>query len=85
MIQTFLSLTLRHEVLATSSSSSVSLLLSPPGILPSLHTAVYLPTTGNNGDWPATTMDLEIHVMKNLERYDDVAVFLQGDFNASNL
>ena len=72
------------KVLPTCSPSFVSVLLSPPGILPSLHTAVYLPTAGKDGDWLATIMDLENHVAENVERYGDVAVFLRGDFNASS-
>ena len=42
--------------------------------LPSLHTAVYLPTAGKDGDWLATIMDLESHVMENVEKYGEVAV-----------
>ena len=72
------------KVLPTCSPSFVSVLLSPPGILPSLHTAVYLPTAGKDGDWLATIMYLESHFVENVERYGDVAVYLRGDFNASS-
>jgi hypothetical protein len=51
------------KILPTSSPSVVSVLLTPPGILPSAHTVVYLPTAGNDGKWLATLVELEDHVM----------------------
>ena len=44
-------------------TSPPSVLLTPPGILPSAHTVVYLPTAGNDGKWLATLVELEDHVM----------------------
>ena len=41
------------KVLDTSSPSFVSVLLSPPDLLPSVHTGVYLPTAGKDGEWLA--------------------------------
>ena len=54
------------KVLPTPSPSFVSVLLTPPGTLPSLHTAVYLPTAGKEGEWLATLVQLEEHVMENI-------------------
>ena len=72
------------KVLETSSSSFVSVLLSPPGLMPSLHTAVYLPTTGKEGEWLSSLLDLEQHVMEVIEKHHgELATYLHGDFNAS--
>ena len=51
------------KVLPTTSPCFVSVLLTPPGLLPSLHTAVYLPTAGRDGDWLASVVELEAHVL----------------------
>ena len=72
------------KILPTSSPSFISVLLTPPGILPSVHTAVYLPTAGKDGEWLATLVDLEQHVMLNAEKYGNPATFLRGDFNGSS-
>ena len=72
------------KVLPTTSPSFVSVLLTPPGILPSLHTSVYLPTAGKDGEWLATLVQLEAHVMENIVKYGKLATFLRGDFNASS-
>ena len=44
------SLSSHLKILDTSSPSFVSVLYSPPGLLPSVHTAVYLPTAGKGGE-----------------------------------
>ena len=73
------------KVLPTPSPSFVSVLLVLPGHLPSLHTAVYLPTAGRDGDWLACLVELEDHVLSYIEQYDGhLATFLRGDFNASS-
>ena len=72
------------KILPTSSPSFVSVMVTPPGILPSVHTAVYLPTAGKDGEWLATLVELEDHVMMNVEKYGDLAIFLRGDFNGSS-
>ena len=72
------------KILPTSSPSFISVLLTPPGILPSIHTAVYLPTAGKDGEWLATLIDLEQHVILNAEKYGNPATFLRGDFNGSS-
>ena len=72
------------KILPTSSPSFISVLLTPPGVLPSVHTAVYLPTAGKDGEWLTTLIDLEQHVILNAEKYGNPATFLRGDFNASS-
>ena len=73
------------KVLPTSSPSFVSVLLSPPDLLPSLHTAVYLPTAGRDGDWLAALVELEDHVLGHIEQFrGHLATFLRGDFNSSS-
>ena len=73
------------KVMETSSPSFVSVLLSPPGYLPSLHTGVYLPTAGDDGKWLETLIDLESHITEIIEKHDGpIATFVRGDFNASS-
>ena len=50
-----------------------------------LHTAVYLPTAGRDGDWLSTVVDLEEHVQGYIDQHGGhLATFLCGDFNASS-
>ena len=72
------------KVLPSPSPSFVSVLLSLPGVLPSIHTAVYLPTAGKDGDWVATLLELEQHVIENFSKHGNIAIFVRGDFNASS-
>ena len=79
MVMWHKSLSPHLKVLETSSSSYVSVLLSPPG-----HTAVYLPTAGKEGEWLSSLLDLEQHVMEVIEKHHgELATYLRGDFNAS--
>ena len=57
------------RVLPTSSPSFVSVLLSPPNILPSVHTGVYLPTAGRDGEWLNGLVELELYIMETREKY----------------
>ena len=85
MIMWHNSLSPHLKVLDTPSPSFVSVLLSPPGLLPSLHSSVYLPTAGKDGDWLTALVDLEQHVMEVIDKhYGHIATFLRGDFNASS-
>ena len=73
------------KILPTCSPSFVSVLLSPPGMLPSLHTGVYLPTAGKDGPWLAALVELEDHIREIIEKHDGpLAVFVRGDLNASS-
>ena len=67
------------KVLPSPSPSFVSVLLSLPGVLPSIHTAVYLPTAGKDGDWVATLLELEQHVIENFSKHGNIAIFLRRD------
>ena len=73
------------KVLKTPSPSFMSVLLSPPGLLPSLNIAVYLPTAGRDGEWLATLVELEKHVVEVIEKYNEhLETFIRGEFNASS-
>ena len=79
------SLSPNMKILDTNSSSFISVLLSPPGLIPSLHTAVYFPTAGKDGDWLACLVELEHHLTEVMEEYNgNLAVFIRGDLNASS-
>ena len=72
------------KVIETNSPSFVSVLFSPPGCLPSLHTGVYLPTAGRDGDWLAALIELEKHIGEVSDQHNGaLAIYLRGDFNAS--
>ena len=76
MVMWHVSLSPHLKVLPTTFPSFVSVLLSPPGILPSLHTAVYLPTAGRDGEWLDALVELEQHVHDSIEKHGPLAVFL---------
>ena len=73
------------KVLPTTSSSFFSVLISVPGHLPALHTAVYLPTAGRDGDWLVSVVELEEHVRGYIAQFSGhLATFLRCDLNASS-
>ena len=84
MVMWHISLSPHLKVLPSTSPCFISILLSPPGILPSLHTAVYLPTAGRDGEWLDALTELEQHVQGTIDQYGPLGVFLRGDFNASS-
>ena len=66
------SLSSHIRVLPTSSPSFVSVLHSPsplPNILPPVHTGVYLPTAGRDGEWLNGLVELELYIMETREKY----------------
>ena len=72
------------KVLPSTSPSFFSILISVPGYLPALHTVVYLPTAGRDGDWLASVVELEEHVRGYIDQFSgQLATFLRGDLNAS--
>ena len=72
------------KVLPSSSPSFFSILISVPGYLPALHTVVYLPTAGRDGEWLASVVELEEHVRGLIDQFSgQLATFLRGDLNAS--
>ena len=70
--------------LVTQLCVSSALPVSPPNILPSVHTGVYLPTAGRDGEWLNVLVELELHIIETRMKYKNIASFLRGDFNASS-
>jgi hypothetical protein len=57
------------KVLDTSTPSFVSVLLSPRGLFLPVHTAVYLPTAGRDGEWLVCLVELEHHLTDIMEEH----------------
>ena len=70
-------------VLPTISPSFVSILLKLPGIVPSVHTALYLPTSGREDQFMSSLVDLGDHIEEIRVKYPDVPHFLRGDANVN--
>ena len=43
--------------------------VSPPNIFPPVHTGVYLPTAGRDGEWLNGLVELELHIIKTREKF----------------
>ena len=76
MVIWHISLSPHLKVLHSTSPCFISVLLSPPGIQPSLHTAVYLPTAGRDGKWLGALAELEQHVQDITYKHGPLAIFL---------
>ena len=70
-------------VLPTKSPSFQSLLLKLPGLLPSIHTVIYLPTSGKEDEYITALVDLDDHLTNITNEFPDAAIFLRGDANAN--
>lgn len=72
------------KVIPPTSPSFISILLKLPGAAESIHTSVYLPTSGKNGEWMVALSELEEHVEEVRRIHNNCPIFLKGDFNASS-
>ena len=71
------------KLLPTDSPSFQSILLKLPGTIPSIHTALYLPTSGREDLYMSALVDLESHLVEVTNIYPDAALFLRGDANSN--
>ena len=70
-------------ILPTESACFQSILLKLPGTVPSIHTAIYLPTAGKDDLYLSALVDLEAHIAENVEKHPEAALFIRGDANAN--
>ena len=70
-------------VLPSESPSYQSILLKLPGTIPSIHTALYLPTSGKEEEFLSSLVELGAHMDEIRSKYPDAALFLRGDANAN--
>ena len=71
------------SILHVSSSSFLPLMFSPPGQLPTVHIAVYLPTAGKDSKFIEELAKLDACINDLDERFPEASLFLRGDFNVN--
>ena len=70
-------------ILPTTSPAVLPLLLSVPGITPSVHVGIYLPTSGRDEDFVVALASLTAVLEHVLEDHHDVPVYVRGDANVN--
>ena len=70
-------------VLPTSSPSVLPLLLSIPGLSPSLHIGIYLPTSGRDPEFLTALAALDMVLLSLAETKPGVPVYIRGDANVN--
>ena len=65
------------------SPSFSSILLNLPGTLPSIHTVVYLPTSGREDQFMTSLVELQGHIEDARDKHPEAAHFLRGDANCN--
>ena len=69
--------------LSPPSSSMLPILFYPPGVLPSIHIALYLPTAGNESTFTEQIAVLSTLLLDLKSRYPKYPVFVRGDANVN--
>ena len=70
-------------VLPSQSSSFLSIILKMPGTVTSVHTALYLPTSGKEDQFMSSLVDLGDHIEEIRSKYPDAPHFFRGDANVN--
>ena len=70
-------------VIPSESPSFQSVLMKIPGTVPSVHTALYLPTSGKEDQFMSSLVDLGDHIEQIRLKYPDAPHFLRGDANCN--
>ena len=83
MIMWHTSLTPLITVIPTESPSFQTILLKLPETVPSLHTALYLPTAGKEDQFFSTLADLTNHLEETQSKYPEAPHFIRGDANSN--
>ena len=66
------------------SPSTLAIFFKPPGILPSVHVTVYLPTQGLEQSFLEELTNLAILTRELKQKYINVPLFIRGDFNVND-
>ena len=70
-------------VLPSESPSFQSIIMKIPGTVPSVHTALYLPTSGREDLFLSSLVDLGSHIGEIRSKYPDAPHFFRGDANVN--
>ena len=83
MIMWLTNLTPFITILPTDSPSYLSILFKPPGVTPSLHTVIYLPTAGKDDQFISVLADIKTHIEETRLLYPSTPHFIRGDANSN--
>ena len=72
------------SVLPTNTPAVQPIMLEIPGVNPSIHVTVYLPTQGRDQDFIIAVADLECIVRSLCENYPDVPIYIRDDANVNS-
>ena len=70
-------------ILPIMSSSFHPLLLHPPGVPPTIHIAVYLPTSGKEAEFVSELSKLSLALDDLSKAHPEASKFIRGDFNVN--
>ena len=70
-------------VLPSESPSFQSIFMKIPGTVPSVHTALYLPTSGREDLFLSSLVDLGAHIEEIRSKYPEAPHFFRGDANVN--
>ena len=70
-------------VLPTTSSAVLPIFLSIPGLSPSIHIGIYLPTSGRDPDFLTAITALDMVLVTMVETRPGVPVYIRGDANVN--
>ena len=71
------------SIFPTSTTAFLPLVYSPPSSQPSVHIALYLPTSGQESEFIDQITELKLKVKEILSIYPGAVIFLRGDSNVN--
>ena len=83
MIMWHISLTPFVTILPSKSPGFQTILLKLPSAIPSLHTALYLPTAGKEHEFTSMLVELEAHIEELRSTFPSAPHFMRGDANSN--
>jgi hypothetical protein len=72
------------SVFPCTSTSFLPIIYSPPGSPPSIHIAVYLPTSGQESEFLQQLLELQVAIDDLIEKYPGSIIFIRGDSNVNS-
>ena len=70
-------------IVPSSTSSILSLVFSPPGLVPAILICLYLPTAGKDLEFVEEVTKLNDTILEMVVKYPDAMIFIRGDANAN--
>ena len=71
-------------VLPTKTSSFLPVLFQPPDISPSVHIAIYLPTSGKEAEFAHELTELRVFLEELIDNHPTYTIFIRGDSNVNH-